>query len=169
MAAKTKYGKCIHTKDLIRKIPYYGGPSIVAHDGELDADCSIGYHCIAKKMSFDHPHSHEFPEMLCFIGGNPKKITDLGAEVEFTIGGEKHKITSPAVVSIPGGVEHCPIVFTKVTKPLIFMEISLTRLWKPSGPPPEKMPGGVPKKAKAAATKKATAKAAKKTGSKKRG
>ena len=38
---KTKYGKCIHTKDLIRNIPYYGGKSIVAHDGELDAKCSI--------------------------------------------------------------------------------------------------------------------------------
>jgi hypothetical protein len=140
MTVKTKYGKCIHTKELIKKIPYYGGKSIVAHDGELDADCSIGYHCIAKPMSFDHVHSHKFPEMLCFIGGNPLDITDFGAEIEFTLGGEKHKINKPAVVSIPGGVEHCPIVFTKVTKPLIFLEISLTRIWKPSGPPPKKKP-----------------------------
>ena len=73
MAAKTKYGKCFHSKDLNIRIPYYGGPSIVAHKGELDADCSIGYHCIAKPMSFDHPHYHAFPEMLCFIGGNPEK------------------------------------------------------------------------------------------------
>jgi hypothetical protein len=140
MATKTKYGKCFHTTDLIKKIPYYGGKSIVAHDGELDADCSIGYHCIAKPMSFDHVHSHAFPEMLCFIGGNPLDITDFGAEIEFTLGGEKHKISKPTVVSIPGGVEHCPIVFTKVTKPLIFLEISLTRIWKPSGLPPKKKP-----------------------------
>jgi hypothetical protein len=133
MVAKTKFGKCIHTKDLLRRIPYYGGPSIVAHDGELDADVSIGYHCIAKKMSFDEPHSHPFPEMLCFFGGNPEDITDFGAEIEFTLGGETHKITTPAVVSIPGGVEHCPIKFKKVTKPLMFLEVSLTRIWKPSG------------------------------------
>ncbi|OGO20783.1 MAG: hypothetical protein A2Z15_01965 [Chloroflexi bacterium RBG_16_50_11] len=138
MAAKTQYGKCVHTKELIRKIPYYGGKSIVAHDGELDADCSIGYHCIAKPMSFDHVHSHKFPEMLCFIGGNPLDITDFGAEIEFTLGGEKHRITTPAVVSIPGGVEHCPIVFKKVTKPLVFLEVSLTRIWKPAGAPPKK-------------------------------
>jgi hypothetical protein len=159
MATKTKYGKCIHTTDLIRKIPYYGGKSIVAHDGELDADCSIGYHCIAKPMSFDIVHSHKFPEMLCFIGGNPLDITDLGAEIEFTLGGEKHKINKSAVVSIPGGVKHCPIVFTKVTKPLIFLEISLTRIWKPSGRNPNK---------KADAINKITRKPVKKSKPKKR-
>jgi hypothetical protein len=138
MATKTKYGNRILTDKLIRKIPYYGGKSIVAHDGELDADCSLGYHCIAKPMSFDRVHSHDFPEMLCFIGGNPLDITDFGAEIEFTLGGEKHLINTPAVVSIPGGVEHCPIAFKKVSKPLIFLEISLTRIWKPSGAPPKK-------------------------------
>jgi len=131
MATKTKYGKCIHTKELMKKIPYYGGESIVAHNGELDTDCSIGYHCIAKPMSFDHIHAHNFPEMLCFIGGRAEDINDFGAEIEFTIGGEKHLIKTPAVVSIPAGVKHCPIVFKKVKKSLVFLEISLTRIWKP--------------------------------------
>jgi len=163
--AKTKYGECIHTKDLMRKIPYYGGPSIVAHDGELDADVSIGYHCIAKKMSFDEPHSHKFPEMLCFIGGNPEDITDFGAEIEFTLGGEKHLITKPAVVSIPGGVKHCPIVFKKVAKPLVFLEISLTRIWKPAGRNIKKKADAINKIAeiKQAAAKKAAPAARKKT------
>ncbi len=154
MARKNKYGKCIHTKDLIRKIPYYGGKSIVAHDGELDADCSIGYHCIAKPMSFDIVHAHKFPEMLCFIGGNPTDITDFGAEIEFTLGGEKHKINQPAVVSIPSNIKHCPIKITRVTKPFIFLEISLTRIWKPSGRNPKK---------KADAINKVTKKPVKKT------
>lgn len=119
-------------------IPHYTGKSIVAHNGELDTDCSIGYHCISKPMSFDHPHSHDFPEMLCFIGGNPEDITNLGAEIEFTLGDEKHVINTTAVVSIPSGLQHCPIVFTKVDKPLVFLEVSLTRIWKPAGPPPPK-------------------------------
>jgi hypothetical protein len=136
--AKTKYGNRILTKKLIREIAHYTGKSIVAHDGELDADCSLGYHCISKPMSFDHPHSHDFAEMLCFIGGNPRDITDFGAEIDFTLGGEKHVINTPAVVSIPKGLIHCPIVFKKVEKPIIFLEISLTRIWKPSGPPPKK-------------------------------
>lgn len=133
----TKYGKYIKT-ELIRDIPHYTGKSIVAHDGELDTDCSMGYHCISKPMSFDHPHAHDFAEMLCFIGGNPLDITDFGAEIEITLGDEceVHIITSPAVVAMPPGLLHCPIVFTKVDKPLIFLEVSLTRIWKPSGPPP---------------------------------
>jgi hypothetical protein len=146
MATKTKYGKCFHSADLILKISHYDGKSIVAHKGELDAACSIGYHCIAKPMSFDIVHAHAFPEMLCFIGGDPKDISDFGAEIEFTLGGEKHKINKPTVVSIPSNIEHCPIVFTKVTKPLIFLEISLTRIWKPSGKPPKKKPATLKKK-----------------------
>lgn len=138
--AKTKYGDLILT-GLIRDIPHYTGKSILAHDGELNTDCSLGYHCISQPMSFDHPHAHDFPEMLCFIGGDPRDVTDLGAEIEMTLGeeGEVHRITTAAVVAIPAGLKHCPIVFKKVTKPLVFLEISLTRIWKPGGPP-EKSP-----------------------------
>jgi len=137
---ESKYGELILTR-LIKDIGHYTGKSIVAHDGELDADCSIGYHCIAKPMSFDHPHSHDFTEFLCFIGGNPEDITNFGAEIEITLGEERevHKINSPAVVRLPAGLTHCPIVFTKVTKPLVFLEISLTRIWRPAGMP-EKPP-----------------------------
>jgi hypothetical protein len=126
-----KYGKCIKSMDLFREIPYYTGKSIVAHNGELDADCSIGYHCISKPISFDEPHSHDFPEMLCFFGGDARNITDLGAEIEFTIGGEKHLIKTASVVSIPPKVKHCPIIIRNVEKPIVFLEISLTRIWKP--------------------------------------
>ncbi len=131
--SKKKYAKHVLTKKLIREIPYYTGKSIVAHDGELDTDCSIGYHCISKPISFDEPHSHNFQEMLCFIGGNPTNIMDLGAEIEFYLNGEKHLITKPAVVSIPKGLIHCPIIIRKVKKPIVFLEISLTRIWRPAG------------------------------------
>lgn len=138
---QTKYGDCIKYSELIRDVPYYLGKSLVAHDGELNTDCSIGYHCIGNPMSFPHPHAHDFPEMLCFIGGDPANMLDLGAEVEFTIGEEgeeeTHVITSGAIVSIPANVRHCPIVFTRVDRPLVFLEVSLTRIWKPEGPPPE--------------------------------
>jgi len=138
--AESKYSSCIKYSELVKDIPYYGGKSIVAHDGELDADCSIGYHCIVKPISFDRIHSHDFPEMLCFIGGDPENMYDLGGEVEVTLGeeAEKHVITRGCVVSIPSGLTHCPITFTRVDRPIVFLEVSLTRIWKPEGPPPEK-------------------------------
>lgn len=133
--AESKYGGYIKSDILIIDIDHYTGKSIVAHKGELDAECSMGYHCISKPMSFDKPHSHNFHEMLCFIGGNPEDITDLGAEIEFTMGAgddrETHKITETSVVSIPPGLVHCPLVFTRVYKPIIFLEISLSRIWSP--------------------------------------
>ena len=134
--AESKYGDLILT-GLIKDIGHYTGKSIVAHDGELNADCSMGYHCISKPMSFDRPHSHDFTEFLCFIGGDPVDITNFGAEIQITLGdeGEVYNINSPAVVTLPGGLVHCPIVFKKVTKPLVFLEISLTRIWRPGGFP----------------------------------
>jgi len=134
---ESKFGKNIFTDSLIRDIGHYTGKSIVAHDGELDTECSLGYHCISKPMSFDRVHSHDFTELLCFIGGDPTDITDFDAEIEFTMGGETHVIKTYAVVTIPPGVEHCPIVIKKVEKPFVFLEVSLTRIWKPVESSPE--------------------------------
>ncbi len=128
----SKYGELIKYSQLVRDIPHYGGKSILAHDGELDTDLSIGYHCIANKMSFDRVHAHDFVELLCFIGPDPTNMYDLGAEVVVTLGEEReqHVITQSAIVSIPAGLVHCPITFTRVDRPLIFLEISQTRIWK---------------------------------------
>jgi hypothetical protein len=178
--APKKFGNCFHSRDISVRIPYYGGPSLVAHKGELDTDLSIGYHCIAKDMAFDEPHSHPFPELLCFIGGDPENISDFGAEVEFTIGGETHKITQSTVVSIPGDIEHCPIKIKNVTRPFIFLEVSATRIWKPGGRNTkkkadkinkvdliEKMNKSAAKKSVATAAKKSSRTTAKKTTRKK--
>jgi hypothetical protein len=123
----SKYGKYIITDALYRKIDHYTGTSLVSHSGELKANVSMGYHCLAKPISFDKPHSHDFQEILCFIGGNPLDITDFDAIVEYTIGDEKHVITKPACVSMPPGQVHCPISVKNVSveKPIVFLEISL--------------------------------------------
>jgi hypothetical protein len=67
--------------------------------------------------------------MLFFFGGDPTDIRELGAEVEITLGEdqEKHLLTSAGVVTIPAGLVHCPIDVRNVTRPIVFLEISLTR------------------------------------------
>lgn len=126
--ADTRYGNLIHT-NLIVDIPHYTGYSVLSHKGELDQNCSIGYHCLTKPINFKEPHSHDFVEMLFFIGGDPADVRELGAEVEITLGEEKekHVITTAGVVSIPAGLVHCPIEVKNVTKPIVFLEVSLTR------------------------------------------
>jgi hypothetical protein len=125
-ADTSKYGKYIIT-DIVRRIPEYGGPSLVSHEGELKAPVSMGYHCVTKPILFDDTHSHPHAELLCFIGGNPLDITDLGAEIDVSLGSEheKHLITQTSCISIPANLPHCPLNIRKVNKPIIFLEISL--------------------------------------------
>jgi hypothetical protein len=133
---QSKYGKYIITKDIYRKIPTdYEGTSLLSHNGELKADVSLGYHCVTKPILFSETHSHNNEEILCFIGGNPKDITDFGAEVEIELGPEheKHVITQTACVSIPANLQHCPLNIRKVDKPIVFLEISLTNSYKAPG------------------------------------
>lgn len=137
--AETKYGKYVLTTELYRKIPYYTGTSIVARDGLLQGNVSVCYHCITKPISFDKPHSHDFEETLCFIGGDPRDITDFSAVVEYTINGEKHVLTKPGCVSMPKGLVHCPISIKNVSpeKPIVFLEVSLSSSY---GTPKEAKP-----------------------------
>jgi hypothetical protein len=87
--AKTKYGKHV-IKGPFLTIDHYTGPSLLSHEGEFDADVCIGYHCLADtRYKAEFPHTHDFHELLCFIGGNPKNIKDFGAEIEITLGEER--------------------------------------------------------------------------------
>jgi hypothetical protein len=138
-ADQSKYGKYIISKDILQIVPEgYTGTSIYSHKGELKADVSMGYHCVTKPILFSRTHSHPNAEILCFIGGNPTDIKDFGAEVEMSLGPEleKHVITQTSCVSIPANLPHCPLNIKKVTKPIVFLEISLTPSYKavPSSP-----------------------------------
>jgi hypothetical protein len=133
---QSKYGKYIISKDISKIVPEgYTGTSLYAHEGELKADVSMGYHCVTKPISFSKTHSHNNAEILCFIGGNPTNIQDLGAEIEVSLGAEheKHVITQTSCISMPANLPHCPLNIKKVTKPIVFLEISLTRTYKANG------------------------------------
>ena len=135
----SKYGRYVLTTEIYNKIPHYTGTSIVARDGKLQGNVSMCYHCLAKPISFDKPHSHEFQETLCFIGGNPLDITDFDAVVEYTINGEKHVLTKPGCVTMPSNLPHCPISVKNVSpdKPIVFLEVSLASSY---GTPKEAKP-----------------------------
>jgi len=129
---ETKYGHLILSDELKKDIPHYLGESVLAHDGQLNENLSIGYHCIGGPMAFDRPHNHPFREFLCFFGGDPAHMYDLGGEIEITLGDEeeKHTITRACIVTIPPDLRHCPIVFKRVDRPMAFLEISMVRIWE---------------------------------------
>ncbi len=46
-----------------------------------------------KSVAFFKPHTHEADEIVAFFGSNPEDPNNLGGEILFYIGGEKHIIT----------------------------------------------------------------------------
>jgi len=109
--------------------PGMTGTSIWAHHNEFKSGTTLGYHCINQEYEVPFTHSHNFHETLCFIGGNPENINDLGAEISICLGDEleEHIINSATIVSIPPGLKHCPLKVRKISKPFIFLEISATQ------------------------------------------
>jgi hypothetical protein len=62
-----------------------------------------------------------------------------GCEIEIYLGaeGEKHLINSPTIVSCPAGLIHSPLYFKTVPKPVIFLEVMLTRKYHSDKMPPK--------------------------------
>lgn len=76
----------------------------------------------------EEAHTHDFDQVVYFLGGDPSNIGDFGAVVEMSVGDplEKHTITYTSCVYIPAGVLHCPLNIKSVTKPIIFIDITLS-------------------------------------------
>jgi len=165
MADKTKYGKHI-LRNAFKKHHQMEGLS--ASGDEMDADCILTHHIFFKpEYVLKESHYHDdFMQILCFLGTNPDDVRDFGgAVIELCLGKEeeKHIIDSPVIVPLPKGMPHGPLNFKKLPKPVIFLEIMLTRKYHSNLPPPPgaMIPGAKPtaKKSKPADKAKKTAKA----------
>ena len=94
---------------------------------KLGTKCQLLYSIVTHAhVNEATPHIHDFPVIMSFIGANSLDIYDFDAEIEFSIGGEKQVITKTSTVSVPAGTAHCPLVFKKINKPVVFLEIMLT-------------------------------------------
>ncbi|MGI6318273.1 MAG: hypothetical protein ACOX1J_06015 [Dethiobacteria bacterium] len=82
-------------------------------------------------------HTHDDIEILMFMGSNPMNYYDFGAEAYIILGEEreKHIINSTSVIYIPKGLWHCPLVFTRVDKPVVFAYFYLAPTYKPNKHP----------------------------------
>jgi hypothetical protein len=80
-------------------------------------------------------HKHEFPQFMTFLGGDPTNFLDLHGEIELTLSEdgvnlEKHVITRATNVFIPAGLYHSPLVFKRVDKPIIFIDLYFARAYE---------------------------------------
>lgn len=70
-------------------------------------------------------HTHDFDEVLNFIGTDPENPHDLGAEVEMQLGDEKHTINTTTSIFIPKGLPHCPMSHKRVDRPYLLVVVAL--------------------------------------------
>jgi mannose-6-phosphate isomerase-like protein (cupin superfamily) len=74
----------------------------------------------------DKPHTHKEDEIIGFIGGDPSNPTDLNGEVEIWLEDEKQIITKSAMLFIPAGMRHCPLVLKRVSRPIFHFTVVLS-------------------------------------------
>jgi hypothetical protein len=64
-----------------------------------------------------------FDEIVLHIGGDPANPEDLGADMEFTVGGQPLRFNTTSALFIPRGLPHGPIKLLEYRKPHIVMAI----------------------------------------------
>jgi hypothetical protein len=140
-AVATKYGKHVIREPFYKASEDFKGAQVFAYHDEDKGGLTFEYHCINDpNWSIKKPRIHDTWELLCFIGGNPKKIMDLGAKVSICLSDskEEHILTGTTVVTIPPGLKHGPIAIKQYTKPFVLLRILMTKEYEAKKPKPSK-------------------------------
>ncbi|OGO30755.1 MAG: hypothetical protein A2Z29_03630 [Chloroflexi bacterium RBG_16_56_11] len=86
----------------------------------------IRYTYINEPIHMERPHAHDFDQFFCFMG-TPEDMRVFDGEAELHLGEESTKIiiNSTTVAFVPKGMVHCPIIWTRVSQPMMFINIVL--------------------------------------------
>jgi hypothetical protein len=100
---------------------------IVKGDPDLNgADFSMGHAYITKPLIMGgDAHSHDFDQVLFFLGGDPKNTTDFDAEIEIFLEDKYELVNGASFIHVPAGIMHCPLIVKKVNKPFVFIDVTL--------------------------------------------
>jgi len=131
--AETGYGK-----NFVRKPSYESGrpvkgrqiPVMTLMSNKLVPGCNkyveLGW---IYEMPEPNPHifehRHDYAEIVLYIGGNPAGPEDLGAEIEYYVGGQPLTFNTTSAIYIPRGVKHGPVTWKKFARPHLELSILL--------------------------------------------
>jgi hypothetical protein len=87
-------------------------------NGAFQMNCSWYIKPPADKTNEAQAHTHDADEIIGFFGSNYQDPYDLGAEIEFWLEDEMHIITSSALIFVPKGMKHCPLILRRVDRPI---------------------------------------------------
>jgi hypothetical protein len=63
-------------------------------------------------------HTHDFPEVIAFVGTDPKDAYDLGGVLDVWIDGRQNVIDKSFLAFVPAGIVHGPIRWKEINKPV---------------------------------------------------
>ncbi|MGD1118606.1 MAG: hypothetical protein ABR886_03895 [Dehalococcoidales bacterium] len=88
------------------------------------ASFSLGWSLLTEPfLMVAEAHKHDFDQYIFFMGGDPGKVDEFDAEIEFGVDNKMNVITYPACIRIPAGTMHGPLNVKKVNKPCMFIDI----------------------------------------------
>jgi len=125
--AKTKYG------DLVKSFDFqYDGPGSTRQGTELNGeylgyDLNIQYGSYWAAGKIGEAETHDFDQVMIFMGTDTWDMGYLGAEIELSLGTEKekHMVTTATAVAVPKGTVHMPADIGRMDDRFIYMTISL--------------------------------------------
>ena len=100
-----------------------------------DAQYHVGWQVFAGANNMEEAHFHQGKdEYLFFMGADPMNMFDFEAEIDVLIGDdpdhmETYHVNRPCVIRFPANVWHCPILFRKMKKPLLFQAAFQDGVW----------------------------------------
>jgi hypothetical protein len=71
---------------------------------------------------FKHVH-RDYEELVLHFGTDYEHPEELGGEIEFTVGGQPLKVDKTAIVFVPKGIIHGPLIWKKYSAPHLEMAI----------------------------------------------
>lgn len=111
----------------------------ITSDGEYG---NIGFHMYWQTIKepfimASEPHKHDFPQYLILSSLDADDLIDLCGTVEITLSEdgknmETHIITKATTIYVPAGLYHNPLIFKKVTKPILWMDLYFSDEYKRS-------------------------------------
>jgi hypothetical protein len=114
---------------------HFGPPVPTFHFSTADYGIDAGWVVVPvleSRTFMEEPHKHDFHQFFFFLGSNPEDISKFDAEIEVYLGeeGEKHVISTPTVLHIPPGLMHCPMIYKRVDKPVIHLDVFFASRYK---------------------------------------
>jgi hypothetical protein len=68
-------------------------------------------------------HTHDHDELIGFFSNDARRPYDLGGEIEIWLEDEKQTITKSAIIFVPAGMKHCPLVLRRVGRPIFHFTV----------------------------------------------